>query len=89
MKQRIMRIILYYIMGFVVFSVILSLSQLIVLGILGQTGDFMIILSNNCNKIFKTYTILYVLLSVALYVYDKIIIKKLNDNLNKTRKGNQ
>lgn len=86
MKQRIVKVILYYIIGFVVFSVILSLAWLAVLCILGRIEDFMIILSNSYNKIFKTYTILYILLSVSLYLYDKIAIKMLNNNLNKMRK---
>ena len=83
MIKRILRMSVYYIIGLILFSSVLKLTQMALLNILGLAGsDIKIFLDNNIATI-VIYTVIYVAIYVGISIYDNITIKQLNDSLAK------
>ena len=86
MRINIIKYIGYYIIGFIIFRVIVSLTQTIILNICGLNKSIIdfLIKDNWINLII--YTVVYAILVIAIRLHDINAINKLNSRLYATRK---
>ena len=85
MRKRIIRAILYYIVGLLIFSTVLYFTQTILLNLLGLTNEDIEIYLDGYIITAVIYTVLFVIINVGLYIYDKVSVKMLNEKLEKMK----
>lgn len=87
----IFKIIIYYLIGLILFIVISTLTQMILFTIWGIESNLVTLLFNNLKYNFVMeliiYTILFAILALVLRIYDIVSTKKLNEKLKKIRRG--
>ena len=77
--------IIYYIIGFLIFNVVLYLTQNLFLNIIGLNGEEIdVFLDNNIITMF-IYTVLYVAIYIGIYIYDVITIRMLNEKFERMK----
>ena len=79
MKENIINLIIYYIIGFIIFLTVLHLTETIILLMIGLNKNDVILYMDKFSIHLLIYTILYITISTILYLYDtvsKIIEKK-------------
>ena len=89
-----LKLCIYYIIGFISFSIIAYITQTIVLAILMKNAIYpaqdIYNISNIILNFYKyylsAYTILYFLILYVVRKYDKYIVNKLNEKLEKARR---
>ena len=85
MKKRLFKIILFGILGYILFNIIISLTEVIILNYFGICKNIITTFVNNLVFNLSVYIILYLTIIIGIYLYDKHIVKKLNDRLEKMR----
>lgn len=85
MKKRIINLFVYFILGYILFNIIVSLTKVIILTLNGLTQNIFNVLINEFKSNWLIYIILYFLLIVGIYIYDKTVVKKLNNKLEKIK----
>lgn len=76
------------IIGNIIFNFVYTLIKTITLKNLGAINEnFTTNIITSFKETFIVYLIIYIILAVIQILYDKSIINKLNDKLNKQRKG--
>ena len=85
MKKRIIRAILYYIIGLLIFSAVLSLTQDLLLNLLNLSNEDIDIFLDGYIITAVIYTALYAIIYVGLYIYDRVSVKMLNEKLEKMK----
>lgn len=85
MGKRILKLILYGILGYVFFNVVMSLTEVIILKYFGLEENLICVFKNNMILNLTIYIILYLLIVISIYFYDRNIVKKLNEKLKKLK----
>lgn len=84
--KNIMTFLIYYLLGYLIFNIFIFLTQLLIYKALGLTlnliDPYIDLLKNN----FVIYTISYFLILVSYLIYNTIVIKILNEKLQKIKK---
>lgn len=81
MIWRIIKMFLYYIIGFGIFYLVLYLTQNAVLSIIGLSRDEVDILLDSLIVNIILYSVLYLVIDITFYIYDRASIKSLNEKL--------
>lgn len=82
-----LKLLLYFVVGFLIFSGIVSLIEFVLLSILSNMEpNYIEILIKNARESFKTYVVVYLVIFALNLVYNIISVKLLNDKLNKVKK---
>ena len=87
MKRRILKLIISGIVGYVIFNIVLSLTEVIILNCFNIKKNILIIFIDNFGINLSIYITLYFFIVIGILLYDKYIVKKLNDKLKKMREG--
>ena len=77
MKKNIIKLIVFYILGFLLYSAVLFLTQSLVLNAIGITREEVDILFDNPIVNIILYTVLYCFIALMLYAYDLTSAKEL------------
>lgn len=86
MNKRTIRMIIYYIIGFLIYMAALYLVQTAILSIIGLTRDnFQYVLFDNIIINVILYTTLYAIIYGILWLYDRWSVKVLNEKLNQMK----
>ncbi len=76
-----------FVIGNFIFNFIYSIVKTLVLKNIGAVNEiFVDNLKNSFTETFIIYVIIYVILVIIQILYDKAIVYKLNEKLNKTKK---
>lgn len=75
LKEKIIKLSIYYIIGFIIFLTGLRLSETIILKIIGLDRKDVILFMDSFVIHLLIYTICFITISVCLYLYDKISIR--------------
>ena len=86
--STIIEIIVFYIIGNILFNTIFSLTEVIIAKILLFNMNFFEVFESNIFNNLKLYTVLYFIILVVYYVINIFLIRKLNKKL-KRRKENE
>ena len=89
MKKRIIRIIVYFILGYILFNIIISITKFTILKFYKLDENFISILLNALTDNLFIYTILFFMIIIGIFIYDKSMVKKLNDKLKERRNKNE
>lgn len=84
MKDRSIKMILDYAIGFIIYTAIIYLTQVIMLYSIGVENIRKIPFTNPLGNIIF-YTIFYGVITIVLYIYDNLKIKELNKNLKEMK----
>lgn len=79
---------LYFILGNFIFNFIFSITQTIILNILGSDGNFLIAYTESFYNNIVIYIILYFIILLIITIYNINITRKLNEKLSKIKGGN-
>lgn len=71
----------YYLLGNIIFNIIFSITEVIIVNNLGMKINFFDICTNNFLNSLSIYTILYIGIIIGVYLYNWISVKKLNEKL--------
>ena len=85
MIKRIVRIVLYYIIGLLIFTAVLYLTQNLLLNLLGLGNEDIDIYLDGYIITAILYTALYAIINVGLYIYDRVSVKRLNEKLEQMK----
>jgi len=88
-KLDYIKLILYFIIGYMVFNIVFSITQVLILNILGANGNVLEILIENFYINVIIYTIIYIVIILLNFTYNKIIAKKLNEKLQKLKERSE
>lgn len=86
--STIIEIIVFYIIGNILFNTIFSLTEVIIAKILLFNMNFFEVFESNIFNNLKLYTVLYFIILVVYYGINIFLIRKLNKKL-KRRKENE
>lgn len=86
--STIIEIIVFYIIGNILFNTIFSLAEVIIAKILLFNMNFFEVFESNIFNNLKLYTVLYFIILVVYYGINICLIRKLNKKL-KRRKENE
>ena len=85
--KNILKMILYFILGFLVFSGIVALVEFIFLNILSDmVPNYIDLFVRDVHKSLKVYCIVSLVVFVLNVLYNLISIKILNDKLNRVKR---
>lgn len=87
MGKRVLKLILFGVLGYILFNIIVSLTEITILNYFGLKERIINIFKDNFVLNLSIYIITYFTMVISIYLYDKYIVKKLNDKLKKMRKG--
>ena len=83
-----LRIVLYYVLGYLLFNCIFALTQFFTLTILRYSSSNIIeIFTNNLILNLIIYTVIYILIVISNFIYKVKVTNKLNIKLKKIREG--
>lgn len=84
--KNILTFIIYYFLGYLIFNTFIYITQLLIylsLGIeLGLIDSYILLYKNNLIS----YTVIYLIILIAYFIYNMILIKILNEKLKKVKK---
>lgn len=84
--KNILTFLIYYFLGYLIFNTFIYITQLLIylsLGIeLGLTDSYILLYKNNLIS----YTVIYIVILIAYFIYNMILIKILNEKLKKVKK---
>lgn len=86
----ILKLMFYYLLGYVVFTTIISLVECLFLLKLGGDGvviKYVDLFIKSARSNLASYSIVFLMIVILNVLYNYIIIKKLNKNLSKIKKG--
>lgn len=81
--------VLYFIVGYIIFTLLYLMTQMITLNILGFKGNITEIYINSLSINFIFYIILYIVLAVLNLIYNMAMTKRLNEKLNKLKERSE
>lgn len=81
--KKILKYIMYYILGNIIFNFSFSITQLIIYRFLGSILDIYIIFTENIKNTITIYTVLFVILLIVDILYNKYLVDKLNQVLDR------
>lgn len=85
---NILKLVLYFVLGYFLFSLMISLVEFVLLNILSdEVTNFMKLFLKSLKGNLKIYTITYLSIFILNILYNFISIKKLNAKLDKIKKG--
>lgn len=84
-KKFLLKLIVYFIIGYILFNFIFSLTQTILLTNLGFPRSIIDVSKENYRIIFITYTIVYILIVLLNLIYNIKIANTLNKKLKKIK----
>lgn len=76
----------YYIVGYIIFNILFSLTQMIIVYNLGMKENFMKIILNSFKSNLIVYTSLFIIVLLINLAYNIILTKKLNERLKNIKK---
>lgn len=85
MKKNIVKLIVFYILGFLLYSLVLYLTQSVVLSILDLTREEVDIFLDNPIINVILFTVLYSFVTYMLYLYDRTSVEELNEALKEMK----
>ena len=85
MKKRIFNVIVFLIINYFIFNCIFSLTEMIILKICEYNTDFLNLFIESIKNNLLFFTIVYAIISIIMYLHTKNTIKKLNEQLIKSR----
>lgn len=86
--KNLFEILLYYIIGFFVFSIIVSIVEYIFVLCLSDSPESVLeLLSINFKKCSKIYTLIFICMYVLNLIYGFVSVKLLNENLKQIKRG--
>lgn len=85
MGKRVLKLILFGVLGYILFNIIVSLTEITILNYFGLKERIINIFKDNFVLNLSIYIITYFTMVISIYLYDKYIVKKLNDKLKKMR----
>ena len=85
MKKRIFNVIVFFIINYFIFNCIFSLTEMIILKICEYNTSFLNLFIESIKNNLLFFTIRYVIISIIMYLKTKNTIKKLNEQLRKSR----
>lgn len=85
MKKNIVKLIVFYILGFLLYTAVLYLTQSIVLNILGLAREEVDIFLDNPIINVILYTALFSFVTYMLYLYDRTSVEELNAALKEMK----
>lgn len=87
-SKIILRICLYYVLGYLLFNCLFVLTQFSILNMLGfNSGDIVELFINNVSINSIIYTAIYMTIVISNIIYNISVTNKLNIKLNKIREG--
>lgn len=89
MKKRIFNVIVFFIINYFIFNCIFSLTEMIILKICEYNTSFLNLFIESIKNNLLFFTIVYAIISIIMYLHTKNTIKKLNEQLEKSREKNQ
>ena len=85
---NILKLLLYFVLGYLVFTFIMFLVEVILLTILSSgVSDIVGIYLKSVNGNLLIYTVTYLMIFLLNLLYNFISIKRLNAKLNRIKKG--
>ena len=81
MKKRIFNVIVFFIINYFIFNCIFSLTEMIILKICEYNTSFSNLFIESIKNNLLFFTIIYVIISIIMYLKTKNTIKKLNEQL--------
>ena len=85
MKKRIFNVIVFFIISYFIFNCIFSITEMIILKICEYNTDFLNLFVEAIKTNLFFFTIIFVIISIIMYLKTKNTIKKLNEQLRKSR----
>ena len=83
MKKRMFNVIVIFIINYFIFNCIFSLTEMIILKICEYNTDFLNLFVEAIKTNLFFFTIIFVIISIIMYLKTKNTIKKLNEQLKK------
>lgn len=85
---RVLKMIIYYIMFFILFTFFISITEFFIINLKGGNTGIIEIYYRNFTawQIILLFLILFISLNIILYIYDTISIKILNNKLLKMKR---
>lgn len=84
--KNIMTFLIYYLLGYLIFNMFIFLTQLLIYKTLGLTLNLIDPYSDLLKNNLVIYTIIYFLILVSYLIYNTMVIKILNEKLQKIKK---
>ena len=84
--KNIMTFLIYYLLGYLIFNIFIFLTQLLIYKALGLTLNLIDPYSDLLKNNLVIYTIIYFLILVSYLIYNTMVIKILNEKLQKIKK---
>ena len=81
MIKRVLKLIIYYIIGLIIFSAVLYFTQNLLLQFLGLSNEDIEIYLDSYIITTVIYTALFMIINIGLYIYDRFSVKVLNEKL--------
>ena len=81
MKKRIFNVIVFFIINYFIFNCIFSLTEMIILKICEYNTSFSNLFIESIKNNLLFFTIIYVIISIIMYLKTNNTIKKLNEQL--------
>lgn len=85
MKKRILKDAIYFVIWYIIFNAVFTLTEFIILRVCGLKKYYFTIFPENMKNNVILFLIVYIFVLIAIDLYDKIIIQKLNEKLKKIK----
>ena len=85
MKRNILKLIILYVLGFLLYSLVLYLTQSIILNNLGLAREEINIHFDSLIINVIMYTVLFSFITYMLYLYDRTSVQELNEALREMK----
>lgn len=83
--KKIFNVMVFFIINYFIFNCIFSLTEMIILKICEYNTDFLNLFIESIKNNLLFFTIVYAIISIIIYLHTKNTIKKLNEQLEKSR----
>ena len=83
--KKIFNVMVFFIINYFIFNCIFSLTEMIILKICEYNTDFLNLFIESIKNNLLFFTIVYAIISIIMCLHTKNTIKKLNEQLEKSR----
>lgn len=84
--KEIAKIILYFFIGNILFNLICSVTQIVILNKLKVRTNFYETYIETCSETTIFYTVVFILMLTSIYIHDYISVKRLNRRIKQIKK---
>lgn len=84
--KEVMKIILYFFIGNILFNLICSITQIVILNRLKIETNFYETYIETCSETTIFYTVVFILMLTSIYIHDYISVKRLNKRIKQIKK---